>query len=150
MKAILLSFLFVSTVIATKALPIDPSAVLRQDGVLTITDGSSYYSFNTNGVFRSFPVGWSGRCFIGSWTSTANMSLLHITATASIWWINGINSGHAEWRRIVFSVYPGTRKPSNLPVLDAHTGKIAKGLHPSIFDCYWIIDELSKIPEPAK
>ena len=100
-----------------------PSQVLKADGVLTITDGSSYYLFRTNGTFRSYPVGESGRCFDGTWTSDGDWipgipGPSTFTVEAKVTWINGITAAD-EYRKIVFKVYPGQKlrlqKPPRQP-----------------------------------
>jgi hypothetical protein len=132
MKIVLSCLLFACALISANAQSVDPSVVLKEDGVLRITDGSTYYEFRTNGTFKSFPVGISGRCFTGKWTSSASPSLLHLTVIAEIGWINGIQPPPSDWK-IVFTVYPGVRHP-------------ADRFHRATFDCYWIIDMLVKIP----
>jgi hypothetical protein len=111
--------------ISAKAHTLDPSDVLKQDGILRISDGSSYYEFNTNGTFWSFPIGMSGRCFAGTWTSNADPNSLHFTVKAKRSWKNGIVTPPGDWK-IVFTVYLAT------------------------FDCYWIIEELANISKPDK
>jgi hypothetical protein len=137
MKIFLSLLMFACAIISTKAQSLDPSAVFKQDGILRISDGSSYYEFNTNGTFKSFPVGISGRTFTGTWTSSADINLLHFTVTAKTGWMNGITPLQSDDWRIVLAVYPGVRHP-------------AERFHLATFDCYWIIDELTKIPKPDK
>ena len=136
MKILLSSLLFACALISAKAQLLDPSAALKQDGILRISDGSSYYEFNTNGTFKSFPVGMSGRTFAGTWTSSADPNELHFTVTAKMGWMNGFQPPQDDWR-IVFTVYAGTRHP-------------AERFGLATFDCYWIIDELTKIAKPDK
>jgi hypothetical protein len=134
---VFLSFLiFACTIISAKAQSLDPSAVFKQDGILRISDGSSYYEFKTNGTFRSIPVGMSGRTFTGTWTSSADPNYLHFTVTAKMGWMNGIEPPQDDWR-IVFAVSSGTRHP-------------AERFRQATFDCYWFIEELRKIPKPDK
>jgi hypothetical protein len=135
----LLSFLVLACAIfSSKAQSLDPSAVLKQDGVLTISDGSSYYEFNTNGTFKSFPVDLSGRTFTGTWTSNADMNYLHFTVTAKMGWMNGATALQSNDWKIVFRLLStGTRHP-------------AERFHPATFDCYWFIEELTKIPKSDK
>jgi hypothetical protein len=134
MKTFISLFLFCCVVVSVNAQSLDPLDILKQDGVLRISDGSSYYEFNTNGVFKSFPVGISGRCFDGTWTSSTDTHLLHFTVKAKMGWMNGIQPPPDDWK-IIFTIYPGVRRP-------------AERFHQAIFDCYWIIDELTKIPKP--
>ena len=141
MKPLQTCLLFACAFISARAQSLEPSDVLKQDGVLRISDGSSYYELSTNGTFKSFLVGESGRRFTGTWTSGAdpdlhlNPTILHFTVTAKNGWMNGFQRRPDDWR-LVFSVYPGVRHP-------------ADRLHPATFDCYWIFDELKKIPADA-
>jgi hypothetical protein len=134
MKAVVALFIFFCAIVSINAQSLDPSNVFKQDGILSITDGSSYYEFNTNGTFKSFPVGKSGRCFDGKCTPSSEFNILHFTVKAKMGWMNGFQPPPDDWK-IVFTIYPGTRRP-------------ADRLHPATFDCYWIIDELTKIPKP--
>ena|ERR1017187_1262264 len=138
MRKFLSCLLFSCVLISAKAQPLDPSDVLKQDGVLRISDGSSYYEFHTNGTFKSFPVGKSGRCFDGTWTSNTDPNSCHFTVRASMSWMNGITpiKPSDDWK-IVFAVYGGTRHP-------------AERFHPATFDCYFIIDELTSISKSDK
>jgi hypothetical protein len=138
MKIFLSILLFACVITSAKAQSLDPSDVLKQDGILRISDGSSYWEFNTNGTFRSFPVGVSGRVFFaGTWTSSADPNVLRFTVTAKRGWMNGGGIPQDDWRRIVIIVTQGHRLAAKSPFL-------------ATFDCYWIIDELEKIPKPAK
>jgi hypothetical protein len=121
---------------------LDPANVLKTNGVLTITDGSSYYVFRTNGTFSSFPIGISGRCFEGTWTSSSMPNLSTFTVEAKMSWMNGIQSPD-EYRKIVFSVYAGHNKRLEKP----HLANVPSN---EVFQCYFIIQELVKIPKPNK
>jgi hypothetical protein len=138
---IILSFLMLSCVlISTKAQEKNPSDVLKQDGVLRISDGSSYYEFRTNGTFSSFPVGNSGRCFKGTWKSTDNPNACSFTVTAKMYWMNGGGSQPTDDWEIIFRVFhDGLKKPSP-----------TKGPRPEVYDCYFYIEELTKIPKADK
>jgi hypothetical protein len=121
---------------------LDPAKVLETNGVLTITDGSSFYVFRTNGTFSSMPVdGFSGRTFHGTWTPDFSSAVAKFTAVAQMGWINGISSGD-EYRKIVFFIYMGHEKAAGTDYRYSPTK--------TIFDCYFIIDELVKIPKPDK
>ena len=136
MKIFLLFLMFACAIISTKAQSLDPSAVFKQDGILRISDGSSYYEFNTNGTFKSFPVSISGRTFTGTWSSSADSNYLHFTVTAKMGWMNGIQPPQEDWR-IVFAVGPGLRSPADVR-------------HLATFDGYYLIEELTKLPKRDK
>jgi len=129
-------FIVFSILMSAKAQLLDPSVVLKQDGVLRITDGSSYFEFSTNGVFKSFPVPMSGRTFTGTWTSSADRNYLSFTVTAREGWMNGAQPPPDVWR-IVFAVGPGLRSPTDVR-------------HLATFDGYYVIEELTKIAKPDK
>jgi hypothetical protein len=112
---------------------LDAADVLKDDGVLALTDGSSYYVFKTNSTFSSFPISISGRCFDGTWTADPRYS--RFTVEAKETWMNGFSATN-EYRRIVFVVYRGRKKPA------------ADRRMKYIFDGYFIIEELVKIPAP--
>jgi hypothetical protein len=83
------------------------------------------------------PLPISGREFEGHWTA----SDYTFTVTAKLGWMNGTSTGN-DYRRIVFRIYdvqkrPPETKPGEMP-------------HPDLFDSYFIIDELVKIPKPAE
>jgi len=121
---------------------LDPVKVLETNGVLTITDGSSFYVFRTNGTFTSGPVdGFSGRTFVGTWSPDFSNAVAKFTVVARMGWINGISSGD-EFRKIVFFIYVGHEKQAGTDYRYSPTK--------TIFDCYFIIDELVKIPKPDK
>jgi hypothetical protein len=110
---------------------------IEQFGSISITDGSSFFTFSKDGSFRSGPLGISGREFEGRWTA----SDYTFTVTAKRGWINGASTGK-DYRRIVFMIYYVQKRPP-----EAKPGMIP---HPDLFDTYFIIDELVKIPKPAE
>ncbi len=98
---------------ASEAQWLDSSEVLHKDGILRISDGSSYYEFKTNGTFRSFPVAMSGRCFDGTWTSIDDIPhVSRFTMKAESSWMNGeqpLPHPPADDWKIVFVVYAGNK-----------------------------------------
>jgi hypothetical protein len=126
---------------------VDPMKVLREDGVLTVSDGSSYYMFLTNGVFISGPEWMNGRVFEGKWTakrflpdSFESPCGCTFKITAKMSWATGIGRP-PEYRRIVLTIGPGFKK--------GETRKFAKQ-STSMFHCYFTIDELVEIPKPSE
>ena len=67
---------------------LDAAAVLKIDGVLLLSDGSSYYAFKSDGSFHSFPMGMSGRCFTGTWKKSGDRTL-KLEVLAKLGWQNG-------------------------------------------------------------
>ena len=58
-------------------------------------------------------------------------------------WINGMSSND-DYRRIVFAVYGGDKKPNNLGCLSGHAAP------KEVWAGYYLIEELTKIPKPTK
>jgi len=103
----------------------DPLNIVKRDGQLKLSDGSSTFIFYKDGKFQSFPVGQSGRTLSGKWTYERT----GFTAVAKAEWLNGLHSNN-DYRKIVFRIYP---TPSE------HIGGSYQG--------YFFIDELTKISE---
>jgi len=59
---------------AASAVPIkglvEPSRIIQREGRFVFTDGASFYGFEKDGTFRSWPTGLSGREITGRWTRT--------------------------------------------------------------------------------
>lgn len=133
-----LTWLFLAaTALAAAPDFIPPKKVFNTDDVLVISDGSSVYEFHRDGAFHSYPVGFSGRCFDGTWTAEGNDSTT-FTVTAKFGWMNGWNFSN-DYRKVVFVVYPGHIEPAD---------ELPFKRHPHIFKCYFMIDELTKIAKP--
>ena len=49
------------------------SEILKTEGQLAWSDGSSYYLMKKNGTFRSGPLGMGGRTIQGRWTAVDNL-----------------------------------------------------------------------------
>ena len=122
-----------------KTLP--PNEVLRADGLLVLTDGSSYFLFVRDGTFRSFPCGLSGRTFQGTWTAPfGSPCIFTVEATAS--WVNGVSAAN-DYRNIIFVVYMGNKRPLDKAALTAVPAPPKEVRE--VWDGYFIIDELTKI-----
>ncbi len=118
--------------------------ILKRDGELVLSDGSSYFVFAQDGTFRSFPAGISGRMLTGNWTSK-EQNPVFFTATARVSWANGTQP-RDDYRRIVFVVYDGysaPRKPDSLPGVPNFGGLVK-----NVYRGYFLIDEFIKIPKP--
>ena len=139
MKTALLAFLFLAAPLVALAeeesLP--PLKAIEQFGSISITDGSSFFTFSKDSSFRSGPLGISGREFEGHWTAEG----ARLVVTAKLGWMNGASTGH-DYRRIVFVIYSVRRR-------SPETKSSLGGAHPELSDCYFLIDELVSIPEPA-
>lgn len=138
-KITLLIFLLSSAqcIAATEDTSIPALQAIEQFGGITITDGSSFFTFSKDGSFQSGPLGMSGRAFKGRWISSG----LTFKVTAKLGWINGLSTDQ-EYRRIDFVIYHvQKRQPKEKPF---------NGKQPELFDSYFFIDELVKIPKPAE
>jgi len=123
--------------------PPDPAIEMKESGI-TLTDGSSSYTFAKDGTFSSDPLGMSGRTFKGSWKIEDHSagSAAKVVVEAKFGWINGL-SPNDDYRRIVFFVYSGKTVLFERP--DVGFGMLPK----NHYKCYWLIDEMTKIAKPA-
>jgi hypothetical protein len=143
MKLIIVAvLLFVGRVQAASPDTLKPRNALQADGSLTLTDGSSYFIFAQDGTFQSFPAGLSGRTFEGTWTAKDEGPTI-FTVEAKQGWINGV-SRTDDYRKIVFFIYSGHKRAVETQPFG--------GTLPSkeVWDGYFLIDELTRIPKPAK
>jgi len=139
--AALLSFLLLPPAFAADA-GLDPAQTIDADGSITLTDGSSYYTFSKGGAFISGPVGLgrkSGRVLEGTWTlsgKTPSAELFTVTASRS--WLDAFPKDD-DYRRIVFRIGPGEKRPFRDHMVPAITE----------FAAYLLIEEFVKIPKPS-
>ena len=138
-KHIAILFLLASTALAADSNVTDPMTVLNSEGLLVLSDGSSLYRFNKDGTLYSHPLGLSGRAFSGTWTAIDSQPTI-FTAIANFYWQNGA-SEIDDYREITFAIYSGKLRPSN-------PQSIGETAYAKIFDCYFIIQELKKVPKP--
>lgn len=121
---------------------LDPLKTIEADGSITLTDGSSYYTFSKGGGFISGPVGLgrkNGRVLEGSWTLSGKTPSAELfTVTASWSWSDAFPRDD-DYRRIVFQIGPGEKRPFRDHMVPAITE----------FAAYLLIDEFVKIPKPA-
>lgn len=130
--------------------PPDPAIEMQKSGI-TLTDGSSFYTFAKDGTFKSGPLGMSGRTFAGHWKLGEHHagSAAKVIVEAKFGWDNGM-SPLDEYRRIVFFIYSGTTT-RYAPAKDGNGNSQDRGEMPeNYYKCYWIIDEFTKISKPSK
>ena len=120
---------------------LSPDEMLKSEGTLALCDGNSYFVFSRDGTFHSFPLGLSGRQLDGTWTEKQTNACI-FTVQAKLGWINGASTAE-DYRRIVFVVYRGTAQVNAWP--DYGAVKAPNYL----WNGYFMIDELVKIPKPA-
>ena len=116
---------------------LDPAKTIETEGSITLTDGSSYYTFSKGGDFISGPIGFSGRELQGQWKLSASAPPEEFTVTAKYGWVNGASADN-EYRKIVFHIYPGQMRPFRDHMVPAMQE----------FAAYFLIEEFVKIPKP--
>jgi hypothetical protein len=109
--------------------PMPMPMALQYFNSVTVSDGSSLYTFTMDGTFHSRPQGnsLSGRTLDGRWTADNDG---HIVVIARQGLANGISKGD-DYRRIVFIIT-----------------NIIKHRSSDISDAYFTIDEMTKISKP--
>lgn len=107
--------------------------VVERSGSLTVSDGSSYYTFIKGGVFSSGPVHMSGRTMEGCWQYAGNNRFV---GTVTLGWMNGL-SRMGESRRITISIMLFSPNP-RMSSVGVTTLQAA--------DAYFLIDEFVAIP----
>ena len=114
-----------------------PQAI-EQFGRVSISDGTSYFTFAKDGSFDSGPLGLSGRTLRGRWTTGVDG---RIVVTARLGLKNGISSGD-QYRRIVFFIWHVPQRTRELPTTSEPFA--------SPFDSHFLIEEMLQIPKPSK
>jgi hypothetical protein len=114
------------------------SDIVQKEGRFVFSDGSSYYLFRKDGTFKSGPLGLSGRTIDGTWKF--GDPLLNIEGNWG--WINGISALN-DTRKMRLFVHP-TKTFKTAPFVRWISEKGAI----KIYDCYFGIEELVKIPQP--
>lgn len=112
----------------------EPSLAIEERGSLTLSDGSSFYTFNKDGTFLSGPWGISGRTIEGRW-SREEGSRNRFLVEGRWSWMNG-TSTLDDFRKMILVVYPGTFK--KVP-----KDRLGFASVDEVLDCYFIIDGLS-------
>ena len=141
-------FLAISLRCLAQTNALDPSDVLKREGVLMLSDGSTFYIFKTNGIFTSLPANFSGPALDGTYVlSSMTTNLSRFTAQARTSWVNSIQTP-AEYRRIVIAVYPGHMRPA---FQKGEYRLLGRPLPTNkVFECRFVVEENTKIPRPEK
>lgn len=83
-----MTILAIAAALLCGTLPGSIEEILGTEGVFSFTDGSSIYSFFSDGDFLMEPAGLSGRAIEGSWTSDDFGEF----SVEGLWtWYNGIS-----------------------------------------------------------
>jgi hypothetical protein len=113
--------------------------ILYRNNCFQFTDGSSTYSFFSDGSFLLEPVGLSGRAVEGVW-ETEDYCVFNITGTWT--WYNGI-SAIDDFRQMTICITLLSDAPDTLESL-------WQGTDTPVYNVYFTIDEvvpLETIPE---
>ncbi|HOP25854.1 MAG TPA: hypothetical protein PLM22_03510 [Candidatus Sabulitectum sp.] len=105
--------------------------ILDTQGVFSFTDGSSIYSFFSDGDFLMEPAGLSGRAIEGSWTSDDYGEF----SVEGLWtWYNGISQENDRRRMtVLITLLPG--EPDTLESLWQGEGV-------TVYKVYFTVEEL--------
>ena len=139
MKLLLITFIYLALVAANYGADqtISPLDGIRENKSITISDGSSFYTFRDDHSFQSGPLQMGGRTITGRWRVSNEHADGRFIVEGTWSWINGLSSLD-DFREIQFDVRPGTfRKTTD-------TEKRFT-LSPEIFECYFLIDKLTRI-----
>lgn len=113
--------------------------IIQTEGQFIFTDGSSYYMFKKEGTFSSEPLGISGREINGRWELRDE----RVFVIRGRWtWINGL-SPRDDYRQMEIRIYRpmSTDTVSQLSAVDGN-------LNAKVYKCYFVVDQLIKIPNP--
>lgn len=129
--------------------PPDPAIELQASGI-TLTDGSSSFTFAKDGTFVSAPLGMSGRTLKGHWKLEEHAAGLpaKVVVEAKAGWVNGMSLDH-DHRRMVFFIYSGKTVRYERPKGGDGKPLVLGSFPESYYQCYWIIDEFTKIAKPS-
>ena len=110
---------------------IAPEKIIEKEGCLSISDGSSIYTFQKNGTFSLRPYTISGRTIQGIWKKGDDTDGSFIVEGR--WaWINGASLNNDE-RIMKLWIYPLSGEK-----------EIVAYDRQSVYKCYFLIDELIK------
>jgi hypothetical protein len=127
---LLLLFLIVAGPLVAYGQSPSIEAIIENDGVFAISDGSSTFQFHKGGEFVLEPVGMSGRTIVGTWKKTDGG---HFTVVGTWAWVNGVSAA-GDYRRMKMHI--------------SYHGEAAKPLlrgGVSAYPCYFVIDEIVEI-----
>ena len=127
--------------LAGTAAAIDPTGiesgdVLKNDGILAVTDGSTVFEFHNNGEFHSFPIPYSGRCIDGQWVS-GKYAPGQFVAVGQLSWTSHPEDTYDEYL-IEFELSTGHLVP-----IDFTPSRTIN--YTNIFKCYFVILELRRV-----
>ena len=137
--AIVFILLWVTSTVVGSELP-EPLQIIQEEGQFVFTDGSSYYLLKKDGTFTSEPLGISGREITGRWELQGRVFVIQ-----GRWsWINGL-SPRDDYRKMRLAIY----RPVSSETVE-HLSLVDGNVNTKIYKCYFVIEELQKIPKPEK
>ena len=119
----------------------EPLQIIQEEGQFVFTDGSSYYQFKKDGTFNSGPLGISGREITGTWKVPDQRFPMFVIQ--GLWsWINGLST-RDDYRRLTLYIgHPvSVETVEQLSVVDGNRNV-------KVYKCYFMVEELQKIPKP--
>jgi len=125
-----------------------PQQVIRHEGELVISDGSSYYDFRKDGRFISGPIdGISGRVIEGTWTIAGDKDPNSLSVRFVIkgeWsWVNGASPLN-DRRAMTMAVYAIDPKFVTHPKPDDPGVYGMEEKTFKVYPCYFIIETIEK------
>jgi hypothetical protein len=140
MKLFLIVCLVVAAAAPARAQRRPPDQVIRDDGSLLLTDGSSFYRFNRDSSFDSGPLGLSGRTITGRWRLDGSSGFI-IEGKWS--WINGLALTD-DFRRMTLRI-GNVESPTNTDTLVLSGRRGPARVHRG----YWFVESIVSLPPPA-
>jgi hypothetical protein len=135
----ILLILFVASSIYPAEFP-QASEIIQTEGQFVFTDGSSYYMFKKDGTFASEPLGISGREINGKWELRDE----RVFVIRGRWgWVNGL-SARDDYRQMQIAIY----RPTSIETID-RLSFVDAITNVRVYKCYFVVEELSKIPKPS-
>ncbi len=136
-RAVLALALLACALVAQAAAPPTAQEIIKKEGRLMFSDGSSWYAFERDGRFSSGPLGMSGRTITGTWKHDG--SLFVVEGTWS--WLNGLSRpGDRRRMKLGISHPRPAAAPPRQPLMGGKPGRF--------HDCYFVVDEL--VPVKAR
>jgi hypothetical protein len=116
----------------------EPLKIIQSEGQFVFTDGSSYYLLKKDGTFKSGPLGLSGREITGTWKAKDSLFVIE-----GQWgWVNGLSALN-DYRRMTIFV----STPTSVETVKRMSW-VEASADVKVYKCYFIVDELQKLPRP--
>jgi hypothetical protein len=117
----------------------EPMKIIQEEGQFVFVDGSSYYLFKKDGMFKSGPLGMSGREIEGTWKQKDSLFIIE-----GHWgWMNGASSENDYRRLTLYVSRPEAVETAKQPAVTDARWKM------KVYKVYFEIEELQKIGKPG-